>query len=67
MGVISGIPDFMFLHGGKAYGIELKVGKNKQTENQKAIQATFEANNIEYHLVYTFEEFTKLIDGILKK
>ena len=66
IGVVSGIPDFMFLYGGKVYGIELKVGRNKQTENQKAIQAIFETHGIDYNLVYTFEEFTKLIDTIVK-
>lgn len=67
IGVIAGVPDFIFLFNGKAYGIELKVAPNKQTDNQKRIQEAFELQDIEYHLVYSFEEFTKLIDTIVKK
>lgn len=35
MGVLAGTPDILMWYGGKAYAIELKVGKNGLTDTQK--------------------------------
>lgn len=39
LGVRAGVSDFVFLHGGKFYALELKAGAGKPTEDQLAFIA----------------------------
>lgn len=41
LGVKAGVSDLILLHAGTAYALELKVGKNKQTDSQKAFADAF--------------------------
>jgi hypothetical protein len=36
LGVRAGVPDLMFIHDGKAFGLELKADKGVPTESQQA-------------------------------
>lgn len=64
MGVRAGFPDLLFLYpNGKyiALAIEMKYGKNKQTQLQKAWQMKAEKVGVKYEVVRTFEGFQKVI------
>ena len=61
MGVVPGIPDILILQGGHLYGIELKVGKAKQTGSQKQIESVFEKCGASYVVCRTREEIRNQI------
>ena len=68
-GVVSGCADLFlsipndFYHG---FFIEMKYGKNKQTENQKKFQEEVESVGYKYSVCYSFDEFRNLINTYLK-
>ena len=51
-----GSPDIFACEGGQLIGIECKVGKNKQSDSQKAFQKAMEKAGAFYWLVYTPED-----------
>lgn len=56
-----GSPDIIAVYDGQFIGVECKVGKNTQSEKQKEFQNKLEEAGGLYWLVYTPEEFTKLL------
>lgn len=68
-GVVAGVADLQLLFGNGIYNalfIEMKVGKNKQSENQIAFQQYCDKNNYKYVVCYSFDEFEKEIDEYIK-
>lgn len=69
MGVRPGFPDLILLHPNKFYpfmGIELKVEKGKQSDNQKAYQKTFEELGAKYIVVRSLEDFQREVKQFLE-
>ncbi len=69
MGVRSGFPDFILLiprHGYGSLCIELKVGKNTQTENQQEFELMAISHGIKYVICRSFDEFKNEIEMYLK-
>ena len=69
LGVKSGVPDIMVLNHSKYYtglAIELKVGKNKPTDNQ--LKWLEDLKSIGYYTLvsYSLEEVIDIIDGYIK-
>ena len=67
-GVVSGVSDLILLKSNGNYNslcIEMKVGKNKQTENQIEWQKIAEANNNKYIVVKTIDEFQQEVTNYL--
>jgi hypothetical protein len=68
-GVVAGVADLILLIPNGQYGalcIELKHGKNKQTDLQKEWQESTEAHGNLYVVVYTLEEFISIVKQYLK-
>lgn len=68
MGVRPGVPDLILIlpRGGYHYlAIELKVGKNKQTENQKWYQTKMTENGGRYAVIRTIDEFIQTVNSYL--
>ena len=63
MGVVPGIQDILILWNGRLHGIELKFGKNKQSEEQIAIEAIFDAQGVPTGVAYSLEEVVALVRG----
>lgn len=42
-GVVPGVPDLIFIHDGKTFGLELKAERGRLSENQKLIHGRMEA------------------------
>ena len=63
MGVIAGVPDFIFISGvGGIVGIELKVGKNVLSPQQIALHASWGKIGVKVYVVRDdIEEFKKII------
>ena len=57
----AGSPDFLiFLSGGKTLHLEVKVGKNRQTANQKAYEQQCQKLGHIYQVVKSIKEVTDL-------
>ena len=52
MGMISGVPDFVFIRGSDSFTllVELKTNKGKLSDNQKSFQKWAENNNTPYEI-----------------
>ena len=68
-GVLSGAPD-LFLSIAKkdfhGFYIEMKFGKNRQSENQKKFEKNIVKYGYKYSLCYSLDEFMNLINNYLK-
>lgn len=70
MGVRAGVPDLMLLlprHGYSYLAIELKYGKNTQTQAQKDYERRINANGGVYVVVRSIEEFVETIENYLNQ
>ncbi len=68
MGVRAGVPDLMLVIARRGYNylaIELKVGKNKQTENQRWYQAKMIENGGKYVVVRSLDQFIETVTDYL--
>jgi hypothetical protein len=64
-GVVSGVADLVFARATKHYHglfIEMKVGKNKQSDEQIIFQAAVQAQQYRYEVIYDFDSFKALIE-----
>lgn len=57
MGVLSGVPDIIIYHKEQLYCIELKVGYNKLTDNQKEFLDRAEKNGAICKVIKSVDEF----------
>ena len=66
-GLTAGVADLLFLWHGKTFAFELKVGSNKQSENQKLWEITATPHIEKYYLITNFEDFkyhfTEIVHG----
>lgn len=67
--LLKGVPDLFFFKGDIMLGIELKVGKNVQSDFQKEFQKWFHYPKYKRHyiLAYSVEDVLKYIEGIEKE
>lgn len=68
MGVRPGVPDLMLVlprHGYHYLALELKVGKNKQTENQKWYQSKMTESGGKYVVIRSLDEFIECVKDYL--
>lgn len=69
-GVVAGVADLILLVPRSGYGslcIEMKIGKNTQTDNQKLWQQETEKVGNRYVVVRKFEEFKLAVECYLKE
>ena len=67
-GVTAGVSDMILLVPTESYSslcIELKAGKNNQTDLQKSWQELAEKHGNKYVIVRSFDEFREIIQGYL--
>ena len=64
---IRGFTDIIACLNGRFVGIEIKFGKDFQSEDQKAVQARFEASNGRYLIVKDLETFKAWFDSGFQK
>ena len=70
MGVRSGVPDLMLIiprHGFHYLALELKVGKNRQTENQKWYQFNMTENGGRYAVIRSLDDFIDTVNDYLRQ
>ena len=67
-GIQAGCPDLLFFKATKTYNglaVELKVGKNKPTENQINFMKKLVAENWQTEVIYNISDFIKCVDKFL--
>jgi len=69
MGYLSGIPDLFIPHSrGMYHGlfIEMKIGKNQPTTNQRKVMSKLIDNGYKCEVCYTLEGFIEVVNDYLK-
>lgn len=68
-GVLNGVADLILLKGNGVYNslcIELKYGKNTQSDKQKSWGKSAEENGNKYAVIYTLNEFINVVNEYLR-
>ena len=68
MGMVPGMPDFTLIFAPQtARFIELKVGRNVLSKNQKAVREALEGLGCDYAVCHTLDEFIEAVTGWAKQ
>lgn len=59
-----GTPDFVFAWYGKPVALEVKVGDNKQTEEQRCVEISMRSNGWIYEVVRSLDEVRTILERI---
>lgn len=65
-GSTIGTPDILAVVSGRFVGIEIKIGRDRQSDEQKSVQAGIEAAGGVYLLACGFEQFKAEFEAIIK-
>lgn len=65
-GTRKGIPDVIGLINGKFYGIEVKIGRDRQSIEQKEIQAEIEAAGGIYYVAKNYESYANYMNELCR-
>ena len=63
MGMFVGFPDLLVLLKGRTVGLEVKAGKNRQSDAQKDAENAFKENSAEYHVVRSIDDVARIFEG----
>ena len=61
MGVLPGVPDFIFINKGTIFCVELKNEKGRLTEAQKQLHLLWDEYGIEIYIVRSLSEFKRIV------
>jgi hypothetical protein len=64
-GVISGVPDLVFIWQGKTHYIEVKCEKGKLSENQKALHQKWMEQGVSVNVMRTSEEIIRFVTELV--
>lgn len=65
-GLIPGAPDYIFFWKGKCYAIEAKdANKGKVSADQMKVHEALKSQDIDVFIVYSAEEFIKILESII--
>lgn len=64
MGLIAGVPDFLFFNQDRIYGIELKTSKGRPSKAQEACHESMVLAGAKIHVAKSFDEFVKFVRSI---
>lgn len=64
-GVISGVPDLVFVWNGKTHYIEVKCEKGKLSENQKALHQKWMEQGVSVNVMRTSEEIIRFVTELV--
>ena len=61
-GSTKGIADCQVVHGGKTYNFEIKIGRDRQSDVQKKVEASIKAAGGHYAVIRNYMEFLNEIE-----
>lgn len=64
IGRIAGAPDYVLITKDKTILMEIKTKKGRLSENQKMFSKWCETCGVKYRIVWSFEEFERLVGSI---
>ena len=64
LGCVAGVPDLIYIHRGKVFGIEMKFEDGTLSKEQKSIHAIWEQHGIKIYVCRSFEQFQEIIKEI---
>lgn len=64
-GVISGVPDLVFVWNGKTHYIEVKCEKGKLSENQKALHQKWMEQGVSVNVMRSSEEIIRFVTELV--
>lgn len=64
-GVISGVPDLVFVWNGKTHYIEVKCEKGKLSENQKTLHQKWMEQGVSVNVMRTSEEIIRFVTELV--
>lgn len=64
-GVISGVPDLVFVWNGKTHYIEVKCEKGKLSENQKALHQKWMEQGVSVNVMRSSEEIIRFVTKLV--
>ena len=64
-GVISGVPDLVFVWNGKTHYIEVKCEKGKLSENQKALHQKWMEQGVSVNIMRSSEEIIRFVTELV--
>lgn len=66
-GVISGVPDLVFVWAGKTHYIEVKCEKGKLSENQKALHQKWMEQGVEVKVMRSSDEIIQFVRKLVEQ
>jgi hypothetical protein len=66
-GVISGVPDLVFIWQGKTHYIEVKCEKGKLSENQKALHQKWMEQGVSVNVMRSSEEIIRFVTELVSQ
>lgn len=66
-GVISGVPDLVFVWNGKTHYIEVKCEKGKLSENQKALHQKWMEQGVSVNVMRSSEEIIRFVTELVEQ
>jgi len=66
-GVISGVPDLVFVWNGKTHYIEVKCEKGKLSENQKALHQKWMEQGVSVNVMRSSEEIIRFVTELVSQ
>lgn len=66
-GLVSGVSDMLFFHGGEFHAIEFKTAKGVLSDSQKRWRRVIELEGGFYHVVRSEAEFQEIVLEVLSK
>ena len=66
-GVISGVPDLVFVWNGKTHYIEVKCEKGVLSKNQIALHQKWKEQGVDIHVMRTSEEIIRFVSKFVEQ
>lgn len=66
-GVISGVPDLVFVWAGKTHYIELKTASGVLSKNQKSLHAKWAEQGIKVHVMRSAEQIISFVREVVSQ
>lgn len=66
-GVISGVPDLVFVWNGKTHYIEVKCEKGKLSENQKALHQKWMEQGVSVNVMRSSEQIIRFVTELVSQ
>lgn len=66
-GVVAGIPDLLFVWGGKMYAFEFKTDTGLLSTEQKKVHTVWAVQGVDVYIIRDEEAFIRLIHNIISK